>query len=295
MIEAAIEEDAAARDITTAVLFGGTRPSEDSGGAGSEAEVEAACIARRPGVICGLPLAALVLERFDTKLQIRSTLNDGDRVGPGGVAFEVSGPIATLLSVERVLLNFVQRLSGIATATRAWVDALEGLPVRLLDTRKTTPGWRHLEKYAVRAGGGTNHRLGLADGILVKDNHIWALRALGRGDPHVWVAELRRRNPQTFLEVEVETRQDFLSVLQLGVDAILLDNFPLDDLRWAVQQCRALAAPRPRPLLEASGGLRVETASAVAATGVDRISVGAITHSAPALDLSLEFRGLWRL
>ena len=170
--------------------------------------------------------------------------------------------------------------------TAEWVAALGESDAQLVDTRKTTPGWRYLEKYAVRCGGARNHRFNLSDGILVKDNHIAVLRELGRGDFADWVATLRADSPGHFLQVEVDTREQFLVVIELSVDSILLDNFPVDDLRWAVE--RRNSRDPASPVLEASGGIQLKNIRAIAETGVDRSSVGALTHSAPSLDVALD-------
>jgi len=220
----------------------------------------------------------------EVRLDVSS--EDGDRIEAGRGFLRVHGPVRSILRLERISLNFLQRLCGIASSTRRWADAVSGTGVVLLDTRKTTPGWRRLEKYAVRAGGGTNHRSSLSEAILVKDNHEGVLRALGRDDVREWVRVLRAASPGAFLQLEVANRQEFLSALEAGVDSILLDNFTLVDLRWAVETRRALG-PRG-PSLEASGGIRLESVRQVATLGIDRISVGALTHSSVATDLGLD-------
>jgi nicotinate-nucleotide pyrophosphorylase (carboxylating) len=243
-------------------------------------------VSRDSGVLCGIPVVEIFYRKIDAGLCLRHRSRDGDPLEEGTVFLEVEGPATSILKGERAALNFLQRLSGIATQTARWVEALSGFDTKLLDTRKTTPGWRHLEKYAVRVGGGTNHRQSLSDGILLKDNHAWILRGCGRTDLAEWVAELRRRCPGTFLEIEVDTREEFSAARSAGVDAILLDNFSQADLAWAVEQNKRLGS-KP-PLLEASGGIRLEVLAEVAATGVDRISAGALTHSVVSLDMSLE-------
>jgi nicotinate-nucleotide pyrophosphorylase (carboxylating) len=196
----------------------------------------------------------------------------------------ISGPMNLLLAGERTALNFVQHLSGIATLTRRFVDAVAGLPVQIVDTRKTHPGWRLLAKYAVRQGGGHNHRVGLFDMILVKDNH-WA--ALGSSRDFVTtVTRLRQQHPNVPVEIEVENLAQLDEVLIAKPDFILLDNMPLDTMREAVRRRNAAA---PKVLLEASGGVNLQTVRGIAETGVDRISVGALTHSAPALDIALDY------
>lgn len=259
--------------------------------------------ARSPGVVAGLPAAELVCEAVGG-LRFEPLVADGSPVAPGTRLAVVSGPLRNLLAAERTALNFLQRLSGIATLTRKYVDAAAGTRAAVLDTRKTTPGWRLLEKYAVRAGGGTNHRVGLFDGILIKDNH---LAGLAGGDPATAIrraVELARAFPANAgfaVEVEVDTMEQLEEVLSLartsdrpgssgdgaaGADIVLLDNMPPDVLRQAVARRDAVA---PGVKLEASGGVNLGTIAAIAATGVDRISVGAITHSATALDIGLDY------
>jgi len=268
----ALAEDRAGHDVTTAALV----PPEQAG--------RGAIIAKAEGMLAGLPLAAAVFAAVDGSLVWRAHSEDGRTVSPGDVVAGVEGPLASILRGERVALNYVTHLSGVATATAAVVRALEGTPCRLRDTRKTIPGLRALEKYAVRMGGGTNHRLDLADGVLIKDNHLAALRArgLGVGDA---VRMAREANPGMRIEIEVTAVAEARQALAAGADELLLDNMPLEMMREVV----ALAAARdPRPALEASGGITLANARAVAETGVDYISMGAITHSAAALDLSLE-------
>jgi len=285
LIGRAIEEDVPRGDITSDALFsapapGSTEPQD------RECCVRMRFVSREAGVLCGLALTPLLYRRIDPKVRLLPLQADGDQLEAGTVIAEISGPAASILGGERIALNFLQRLSGIATTTARWRQALAGWDTVLLDTRKTTPGWRYLEKYAVRVGGGTNHRFNLSDGYLVKDNHLWILRARGRADPREWIAELRRKSPEAFLQVEVDTRDDFLSIRRESVDAILLDNFGEEDLRWAVETNKALGEPRPQ--LEASGGIRLASLARIAATGVDRISAGALTHSAVSLDISLD-------
>ncbi len=220
----------------------------------------------------------------DPQLEIQSLIADGTRVERGDCVATVAGSLRSILAGERTALNFLQRLSGIATLTRKFVDAISGLPTQLLDTRKTTPGWRLLEKYAVRMGGGVNHRIGLFDAILIKDNH---LAGLG-GDVRraVEAARAYPGNASLSIEVEVDSLAQLEVALAVAADIVLLDNMSLQQLRTAVAQRTALA---PAVLLEASGGVTLETIRAIASTGVDRISVGAITHSAVALDIALDY------
>ena len=241
---------------------------------------QAAFVARTTGVVAGLPAAAMVCEilKFTPKIE------DGVAVERGTVLATVAGSLRNILAAERTALNFLQRLSGIATITRRYIEAVIGYPAQILDTRKTTPGWRLLEKYAVRMGGGTNHRLGLHDGILIKDNH---LAGLG-GDVQLAVTMARSAagNDHLPVEVEVDTLEQLKEALAARADIVLLDNMPPEMMRTAVELRNAIALETK---LEASGGVSLATVRAIAATGVDRISVGALTHSAPALDISLDY------
>lgn len=237
-----------------------------------DATCEAQLQLREPGVVCGLDAAAAVFEALGASLE--PLVAEGELVEPGPVAL-VAGPARAVLTGERLALNLLGRLSGIATLTRRYVDAVDGTGVAVLDTRKTTPGLRALEKYAVRCGGGRNHRLGLYDGILIKDNH---LRLAGS----IPGAVRRAKRAGVPVEVECDTLDQVREALAAGADEILLDNMPLETLREAV----ALTAGRAR--LEASGGVTLETVRAIAETGVDFVSVGALTHSARSLDVSLE-------
>jgi nicotinate-nucleotide pyrophosphorylase (carboxylating) len=227
------------------------------------------------------------------EVALTALIPEGHPVKAGEAFLELRGPPGPVLRLERTALNFLGRLCGIATLTRRFVEELAGLPTVLLDTRKTLPAWRSLEKYAVRAGGAHNHRGSLSDGILLKDNHAGILREAGRGDIREWVDTLRRASQGLFLEVEVDDRNEFLRTLETDVDAILLDNFSTADLRWAVQYRNA--CDTGRPLLEASGGMRLERLREIAETGVDRISVGALTHSAQVLDIGLDLMQADRL
>jgi nicotinate-nucleotide pyrophosphorylase (carboxylating) len=239
-------------------------------------------VARQPGVLAGLPVALAVLDAVGLEPSAAEPLcADGDRVDPGTAVLRISGPLRELLGAERTLLNFLTHLSGIATATRAWVDALAGTGAVLRDTRKTTPGLRQLEKYAVRCGGGVNHRMGLGDAALVKDNHVAAAGGITTA-----IQAVRAAAPDLPLEVECDSVPQVKEALAAGAGLILLDNMSLAELRAAVAEAHSYPAAR----LEASGGLRLSQAGAVAATGVHYLSVGALTHSAPALDLGLDLR-----
>ena len=238
--------------------------------------------ARQSGILAGLPLAREVFAQVDPSLRFQATLDDGSNLIAGQTIASIHGSLRSLLRAERVALNYLQRLSGVATETHRYVRAIEGCSARIVDTRKTTPGLRLFEKYAVRVGGGQNHRYCLSDAALIKDNHLAALRLRGI-DLATAVFELRRQIPHTTsIEVEVEDFEQLANALRAKVDTILLDNMTLAAMREAVTivggQC----------LLEASGGINLETVRAVAETGVDLISVGALTHSVRALDLALE-------
>ena len=245
-------------------------------------------VCRHAGVVAGLPVLGLVAERFGLATWFRPLVDDGARVEPGTVIAEVFGPMRALLMMERTALNFVQRLSGVATLTGRFVAEVAGTRAVILDTRKTTPGWRPLEKYAVRCGGGTHHRIGLYDQVLIKDNHLAWLVFRGQSDPLATAVEdARGHAPQgTVVEIEVDSLEQFDQALRSGPDIILVDNLGPQALAEAVRRRDERA---PRVLLEASGGVSLSTVGGLARTGVDRISVGALTHSAPALDVGLDF------
>jgi nicotinate-nucleotide pyrophosphorylase (carboxylating) len=262
---AALAEDIGAGDVTTEATV-----AEDAVGT-------ADLLLKEPGVLCGLRAAESTFRALDPEVRFEALASDGDLVGdPPAVVGRVSGSLRSMLTGERVALNFLGRLSGIATLTRRYTDAVEGTGAAVLDTRKTTPGLRALEKHAVVCGGGRNHRFGLDDAVLVKDNHLRAAGSVARA------VELVRAASDLPIEVECETLHQVGEALDVGVDAILLDNMTLDELREAV----SLNAGRAR--LEASGGVSLGTVRAIAETGVDEISVGALTHSARSLDVSLE-------
>lgn len=274
LITAALREDLGDRgDVTTAAFV----PADALG--------KARMFGKSPGIVLsGIAIAAEVFRRVDPSLEVRLLCQDGDSPEPGQTIIEVSGRLAPILTAERTALNFAQHLSGVATLTRRFVEAVRGTNCRILDTRKTTPGWRLLEKAAVAHGGGTNHRHGLYDAVMVKDNHLVAehrLPALREG-----IARVRESFPGIKVELEVDTLEQLAAFLALpGVDVILLDNMSLEQLREAV---RRRNAANPAVLLEASGGVTLETVRGIAETGVDFISAGALTHSAPSVDLSLE-------
>mgnify|MGYP001199449465 CR=1 FL=1 len=248
-----------------------------------QAQARAVMAAREPLVLAGLSFAKEAFGHLSSGVRFPSELKNGARVEPGAVLLEIHGPARALLTAERVALNFTQRLSGVATATRAFVDAVAGTKAKILDTRKTTPGWRRFEKYAVACGGGQNHRLGLFDLILIKDNHLVALRDAQPNAIAAAIARAREHSPSLKVEVEADTLEQVGQGIEAGADIILLDNMSLDDLRAAVKLANG------RALLEASGGVNLRTVRAIAETGVDYISVGAITHSARAVDIGLDF------
>jgi len=245
------------------------------------AYARARIFSKEPAVLAGVEVARAVFERVDARLETRAVAADGDRLEPGSTVLEIAGPTRSILTGERVALNFIQRLSGVATVTRRFVDAVRGTRARILDTRKTTPGLRALEKAAVRAGGGHNHRMGLYDMVMVKDNHLLA----GDRLPELQAAirEVQREHPGVRVELEADTLDQVRGFLELeGVAVILLDNMPLAEMEAAVNLGRG------RVEFEASGGVTLDRVAAIAGTGVDWISVGALTHSAPAIDFSLE-------
>ena len=245
----------------------------------------ASFVPRAPGVVAGLPLLSLIAARLDPELRVACHAADGDALTPGTPVAAVEGPLRSLLAAERTMLNFLQRLSGVASLTREFVAAVAGTRARVLDTRKTTPGFRLLEKYAVRAGGGVNHRAGLHDAVLIKDNH---LAGLGAGAVPKAVAAARDSAPPgCVVQVEVDDLDQLEQALAARPDIVLLDNMGLEQLRRAVTRRDAAA---PGVLLEASGGVNLRSVRGIAETGVDRVSVGALTHSAPALDIGLDYR-----
>lgn len=253
-------------------------------------------VTRGAGVICGMVILPEVLSYYDPRLNCTAQISDGKLVEPGAIVAQIAGPAGALLSAERLVLNFLGRLSGIATLTRQYVLAATtgavhpGRPL-VCDTRKTTPGWRTLEKYAVRCGGGINHRMGLYDGVMLKDNHLAALRR--KGGTHLSLADITRKvraqmPPHITLWLEVDTLAQLQEALPGVADIILLDNMTPDQMRRAVYLRDGFRSGGP-PRLEASGGVTLNNIAAIAATGVDRISVGALTHSAPGLDLAMDF------
>jgi nicotinate-nucleotide pyrophosphorylase (carboxylating) len=268
LVKAALDEDKAFSDVTTAATILSNRRGR------------ATLVARQRGVVAGVPIAVAAFRMLDPLVTIRIDAEDGGEVQPNVSVFYLSGHARGMLSAERVALNFMQRLSGVATVTRTFVDAVKGTSTRILDTRKTTPGWRALEKYAVRAGGGFNHRMDLASAVLIKDNHLAAV------DGNIGLAVRRARKvapPGASVEVECDSVEQVEAALDAGADIILLDNMSISMLAQCVRRTDK------RAILEASGGVNLKTVRAIAETGVDWISIGALTHSAPALDLALDF------
>jgi nicotinate-nucleotide pyrophosphorylase (carboxylating) len=268
IVSRALEEDLGrAGDVTSALVVP------------SDVRAKAFVVARKPGTICGLTAVEAAFRLIDPKLYLHVSVHDGDNVGPNTRLAMVEGPARAILSAERVGLNFLGHLSGIATATHALVAQTEGTKARIVDTRKTTPGLRVLEKYAVRCGGGVNHRFGLDDAMLIKDNHLSAAGGIRQA------VERARMSIGHMIkvEVEVDTLEQLNEALEIGVRTIMLDNFSIADLK------RAVATVNGRALLEASGNITVDTVRAVAETGVDFISSGAITHSATCMDVGLDF------
>jgi len=270
IIDLALAEDLGKGDITSKSLI----PQGKVG--------VASILVKEKGILAGGEIAEEVFHRVDAKLKIEVSLKDGAEVGSGDVIATVKGKVASILKAERTALNFLQRLSGIATETNRYVKAVEGLPVRIMDTRKTTPGLRVVEKYAVKVGGGKNHRMHLGDAVLIKDNHLVALRSEGLGIREIVEKAWQNAPPSTRIEVEVKTPQEALEAAEAGASVIMLDNMSIDAMREVVKMIHGVAS------IEASGKITLDKVRAVAETGVDFISVGALTHSARALDISLE-------
>ena len=268
LVKSALDEDGAFNDLTTLATVV------------SDRHARGRLVARAPGAVCGVPLAIEAFCTIDPKVTIRVDAEDGTRVSSGDTVLYLSGHARGLLAAERVALNFMQRLSGVATLTQRYVDAVRGTRARILDTRKTTPGWRLLEKYAVRAGGGTNHRLNLSTAVMIKDNHLAAVD----GDVAVAVKRARDLAPVgTKVEVECDRQEQVRAALEAGADIVMLDNMTPDEMRACV------GIVSGRAIVEASGGVTLDRVRAIAESGVDWISVGALTHSAPAMDLALDF------
>jgi nicotinate-nucleotide pyrophosphorylase (carboxylating) len=277
IIHRALQEDIGSGDVTTEAIC-----EPDQMG-------RAVIRTKESCVIAGVPIAQMVFEALDSRIQCTPRVRDGDRLSAGQIIAEIEGRLRAILTGERTALNLLQRLSGIATITARYVDAVRDFSVKILDTRKTAPGLRILDKYAVRVGGGQNHRIGLYDGVLIKSNHIRAA-----GGILTAVERARRHAPATLtIEVEVQNLKELQEALEAGADIIMLDNMSLEEMRQAVQMVRGFKDSRvlergKLPLVEASGGVTLENVREIAATGVDCISVGALTHSVKAIDIHLE-------
>jgi len=270
VVKSALAEDCVAADLTTETLI----PVNLKG--------KASILVKRDGVLAGLNVAKEVFRQVDASLRFKALVKDGASVRKGLVVATIDGKVASILRAERTALNFLQHLSGVATETARYVEAVSGTKAVITDTRKTVPGLRTLEKYAVRMGGGQNHRMNLADGVLIKDNHLVALSSRGVGLKEV-VKKARKHAPRAMrVEVEVESVKQAQEALSAGVDIIMLDNMEKEDMRKAVKLVKGKA------MLEASGGITLDNVRSVAEAGVDYISIGALTHSAKALDISLE-------
>ncbi len=271
VLNIAFAEDFGAGDATTRATIG------------KNLKIKTNMSAREPLVVAGLDLAKAAFKKLSPQIKIRALVSDGQRVNKGKVLLQIQGSASAILTAERVALNFVQRLSGIATLAAKFVKAVAGINVKILDTRKTTPGLRLLEKYAVACGGGKNHRFGLHDMILIKDNHLATLKNEFPNAIAAAVQRARKKYPRLKIEVEVDTLDQVKQAVKAGADIILLDNMSLKELRSAVKMIAR------KSKTEASGNVNLKTVRAMAETGVDFISVGAITHSAPAVDIGLDF------
>jgi nicotinate-nucleotide pyrophosphorylase (carboxylating) len=278
LIRMAIEEDLGQGDMTSRLLF-----KEDT-------VAKATIISREEIVVCGMDIAKEILNYYDEKLKMKAHINDGEAAHVGNKLATIEGPLRSMLSAERIMLNFLQRLSGIATTTRQYVRAIQGTKAKIYDTRKTMPGWRILEKYAVRCGGGYNHRMGLYDGILIKDNHLAQLGRKFQPKLQKIIREARKVKGVKFVAVEVDHVDHQLNyVLEIpGIDIVLLDNMGQWQLKHAVEMRDKMCGKGKKPLLEASGNITLSTVSGIAQCGIDRIAVGAITHSARAVDIGLD-------
>jgi nicotinate-nucleotide pyrophosphorylase (carboxylating) len=278
LIRMAMEEDLGSGDVTTNLLFqDGTR-------------AKTVIVSREEIVVAGLPVVEEILRQYDARLKMTPHFRDGQAAHVGNKLATIEGPLRSMLSAERVMLNFLQRLSGIATTTSRYVRAVKGTRAKIFDTRKTLPGWRLLEKYAVRCGGGYNHRIGLYDGVLVKDNHLAELGGDFVRRLQQLVDDARKLKGLQFVAVEVDHVDDQLNhVLKVrGIDIVLLDNMGQWQLKHAVEMRDAMCGKNKGPLLEASGNISLNNVAEIAQCGVDRIAVGAITHSAAAVDIGLD-------
>ena len=271
LIDRALEEDSVGADVTTSALIP------------PHLEARALLVPQEPGILAGLDVAASTFKRIDPQLQITLKLLDGDRVEGGEIVATIDGSMASILTAERTALNFLQRMSGIATLTAEYVKEVQGTKAAISDTRKTVPGLRVLDKYAVSIGGGRNHRMNLTDGVLIKDNHLAALQREGF-DLVQTIKRARSKAPHTVkIEVEVETIEAAVVAANVGADIVMLDNMSPEDMATAVDKIAA------KCVVEASGGITLENVASVAQSGVDIISIGALTHSARAMDISLDY------
>jgi nicotinate-nucleotide pyrophosphorylase (carboxylating) len=278
LLKLAIEEDLGLGDMTSDLLFG------------DDVKDKADIVSREEIVVCGMNVVKELLSMYDKRLKLKVYVKDGQHAYVGCRLATIEGPLCSILSAERVVLNFIQRLSGIATTTKKYVRAIQGTKAKIYDTRKTMPGWRALEKYAVRCGGGYNHRLGLYDGILIKDNHLAQLGRNFQPKLKKVVEKARKIKHAKFVAVEVDHVDDQLNhVLKIpGIDIVLLDNMGQWQLKHAVEMRNKMCGKGHKPLLEASGNITLANVSAIAQCGVERIAVGAITHSATAVDIGVD-------
>jgi nicotinate-nucleotide pyrophosphorylase (carboxylating) len=278
IIRLAIEEDLGKADITTDLLFADDAVSRWN------------IVSREEIVVCGMVVVKEILKHYDERLRLKINVNDGKTAYVGCKIATIEGPLRAMLGAERVMLNFLQRLSGIATTTRRYVRAIQGTKAKIYDTRKTTPGWRILEKYAVRCGGGHNHRLGLYDAVLIKDNHLAQLGKDFYPRLKKIIERARKVKGVKFIAVEVDHVDDQLNyILKIpGIDIVLLDNMGQWQLKHAVEMRKAMCGKNGKPLLEASGNITLSNVSEIANCGIDRIAIGAITHSAAAADIGLD-------
>lgn len=278
LIQMAIAEDLGQGDVTSELL------------SGENVIAKANIISREEIVVCGMDIVTEILQCYNEKLKLKVNIDDGESAHVASKLATIEGPLRPMLSAERVVLNFMQRLSGIATTTSKYVRAVKGTKAKIYDTRKTIPGWRLLEKYAVRCGGGYNHRLGLYDGVLIKDNHLAQLGRNFQNKLRKIIDEARKLKGVKFVAVEVDHVDDQLNyVLDIpGIDIVLLDNMGQWQLKHAVEMRDEMCGKGKKPLLEASGNITLDNVSAIAQCGIDRIAIGAITHSAKAVDIGLD-------
>lgn len=277
LIKMSVQEDLGPGDLTSNLFFD------------PKLKATTRIVAREPIIVCGMDIAKQVLKCYSPQLKLTVLIDDSQPANKGQVIATVTGPLRPMLGAERVLLNFLQRLSGIATITNKFVKAVEHTNAKILDTRKTTPGWRELEKYAVRCGGGCNHRMGLYDAVLIKDNHLAQLGENFKPKLEKIIQNAKRLKDIKFVEVEVDNKNQLQDILQIaGVDIVLLDNMLPKQLAAAVKKRNKICGQNNPPLLEASGGIKLENIAEIASTCVERISIGAITHSAIAVDIGLD-------